>query len=424
MSFDRSQKSYYVSEINRALPAAPQMAMNPLSLNAAFGEPAGGTVNLDSILTEAGGGAGATDAMRRDASCRSLPYPGPGMRDPAARTGCGWWFTPDPSKQSIGAYGTRRGPMSPTLDSTIGPGKWVWDPREAQRLEGMKHTANIRSCPDIQYSTFPNVGWCPTTNMAILTDGAGNPMFPQMPGGDCPGQSIVMNAASCPPPPPPPSAGGGPAPSAPPSITSLCPPGAGGALSPMCLTSLVGVAQCSTQGTLATALSNGYAGTSQQFNNINAVLSSRGFLIHPGIVNDGKLSVNDAISSFTGVRQMANSGDGSRGAMAAANLCYGSAFDPCAMSPSQTGPWDDYADCIAQAAAAKGYSPQGALLPGRIGIAYWNQIKTWGDALNNLDWWMARAHDQSDPVLQAQAIENVYGLNLNFPPQTCPIPGL
>ena len=432
MSFDRSQKSYYVSEINRALPTASQMAMNPLSLNAAFGEPNGGTVNLDSILTEAGGGAGTADVMQRDASCRAQPYPGPGMRDPVARTGCGWWFVPDPSRPSIATYGTRRGPMSPTLDTSIGPGKWVWDPREAQRLEGMKQTANIRSCPDIQFAKFPNVGWCPTTNMAILTDGAGNPMFPTMPGGDCPGASIIMNAASCPPPPSSGSGGSSGGGSVTPSITQLCTPGAGGALSTQCLSSLVGVSGCSTNTTglnaptLAVALSNGYAGTSQDFNSMNTYLSARGFQINSGIVNDGKVSVSDALNSMQGLRQLANSSDGSSSSKAAAKLCYGTPFDLCAglslRSAMPGNTWASVSDCITQAAAMRGYSSNAGLLPGNIGIAYWDQQTTWSGVLADLDWWMSKAHDQSDPLLQKNAIENVYGLNLNFPPQSCPIP--
>jgi hypothetical protein len=427
MSFDRSQQSYYVRGINRAIPTT-QTGINPLAFSSALGEPDGGAVHLDSLVSEVGSGSGIAAAQKRDASCRALPYPGPGMRDPAARAGCGWWFVPDPARPSVGAYGTRRGPMSPTLDTAIGPGKWIWDPREAQRLEGMKHAANVRACSDIQLASFPNVGWCQVTNMATIADSVGNPMFPTMPGGDCPGQQLIMNAASCPPPPPPPSTGGagaGPTPTVTPAVMDLCTPGAGGALSPECLQALTWWGGCSPQGTLGNALGSGYAGTDVTFNSMNSVLAARGFQIHPGIINDGKLGINDALNSYGGLRQMANSGNGSRAAGAAANLCYGTAFNPCAISPSQPGPWDDYVDCIHDAAIAKGYAEQAGLMPGKIGMAYWNQPQlnaSWQAVLDNLDWWMATAHNQSDPKLQAQAIENVYGLNLNFPPQTCPIP--
>jgi len=161
---------------------------------------------------------------------------------------------------------------------------------------------------------------------------------------------------------------------------------------------------------------------------VNAYLLDRGFQINSGIINDGKLSVADALQSFEGVRQIANSGDGSTGTAAAANLCYGTLFTPCSLSPSQqrssqpNGSWANLAGCISSAAATRGYSQNAGLLPGIIGIKYWDQFATWGDVLANLDWWMARAHDQSDIAIQVQAIENVYGLNLNFPPNVCPIP--
>lgn len=425
MSFDRSQQSYYVREINRALPTAPQMSVNSQALDEALGEPGSGQVHLESLLTAANAGAAA---HQRDAACRALPYPGPGMRDPAARVGCGWWFSPDPSRMSIGAYGTRRGPMDPTLDTSIGPGRWVWDPREAQRLEGMKRVANIRSCPDIQYSTFPNVGWCQGTGMAILTDGAGNPLFPQSPGGDCPGQAIITNPAACPVTPSPAAggAGAGAGGNLTPGITDLCTTGPGGALSPQCLSALAGGTElCSSQGTLALALSRGYAGTDSGFNSTNAALASRGFQIHPGIVNDGKLTVSDALNSIGGLRQVATSGDGSRASKAAANLCFGSPYNPCDIPLSQQGPWDDYADCIATAARERGYSPQGGIIPGNIGMDYWNQSQlhaSWSAVLANLDWWKTQAHNQADPNFQKLAIGNVYGLNMNFPPQTCPTP--
>jgi hypothetical protein len=355
------------------------------------------------------------------------------MRDPAARVGCGWWFTPDPSQHSTGAYGSRRGPMDPTLDTTAGLGQWIWDPREAQKMESMKRMANIRSCPDIQYSTFPNVGWCPTTNMAILTDGAGNPMFPQTPGGDCPGGGIVTNAASCPPPPPPPSAAGGaggsaggPTPTITPGVTELCAPGASGALSSQCLYALATHLDqtCSPQGTLALALSRGYASTDPTFNGINSILSARGFQINVGIINDGKVSVADALSSVRGLRQVANNNDGSMLMAAAKNMCMDATINLCNIPGSMTAPkgdWTQYAVCITEAALFRGYSQQGGIMPDVIGMAYWNQpqLNTWSAVLANLDWWKGKAFDQSDPKLQAQAIENVYGLNLNFPTPSC-----
>ena len=109
-----------------------------------------------------------TSAIARDAECRGVPYPGPAMRAADARAGCGWWFSPNPSVPSTGAYGSRRGPMSPNLDTQIGPGQWVWDTQEAAMLEGMKVAAAVQSCPDLQFSRNPKVGWCPSTGRAVM----------------------------------------------------------------------------------------------------------------------------------------------------------------------------------------------------------------------------------------------------------------
>ncbi|NDC35997.1 MAG: hypothetical protein EBZ51_11640, partial [Synechococcaceae bacterium WB9_2_112] len=109
---------------------------------------------------------------------------------------------------------------------------------------------------------------------------------------------------------------------------------------------------------------------------MNSVLQQRGFQIHPGIVNDGQLSIGDAFRSVVGIQQQAAAGDGSRATGAAANLCYGSPFDPCALSDSDTGPFSP--DCITKAALAAGWGAAGAQMPANGGMAYWNALPNWG----------------------------------------------
>ena len=48
MSFDRAQQSYFVHEINRAIPT--RVGVNPLALDSALGEPDGGSVHLDGLI--------------------------------------------------------------------------------------------------------------------------------------------------------------------------------------------------------------------------------------------------------------------------------------------------------------------------------------------------------------------------------------
>lgn len=423
--FTTNQRQRYIHEINRAIPTR-QAALDATTVTAALSTTdsvARQPIAIGQILEQVGDGTGASAALARDAACRSMPYPGPAMRDPAARTGCGWWFVSDPATPSVGAYGTRRGPMHPTLDRDVAPGEWVWDPMDAQRREAQKQSARIQTCPDIQFSSFPNMGWCTSTGRAISTDGAGNPLFPRTPGGDCPGGQIVTNAASCPPPTPPPTG----APPLPPGTAGLCTPQPNGALSPACIQALTPWAGCSTGGALAQSLgSSSYAGASSTFQSPYAALQRRGFSLHSGIVNDGQLSVQAALQSIGGLSQQAGITDGSRATAAAQNLCYGKPYDPCAgIQSSDTGPFDP--TCIDRQLDAAGYAPNGGLRPAKIGMDYWNQsvLGTWQGILDNISWWKTTADtDTADPPTQANAIQKVYGVGIQWPRSGCNYNGM
>lgn len=398
-AFEQSQQAYFTKELNRAIPSQAEAR----TLDLAIG------TDTKGFLSDFGSRSGAT---KRDAECRAIPYPGPAMRKPDARTGCGWWYSPDPTMPSTGAYGARRGPMDPTL----APGKWIWNPKEAAKLEGQKVSARIKTCPDIQFSPNPNIGWCPSTGRALVTDGRGNPAYPQTTGGDCPGGGIIMAAANCP---KDPVAGPNT------SVTGICTP-VNGALAPACLQAL-STWECSPNGLLPESLANGYAGTSDAFNATNSYLLQRGFTLHSGILRDGRLSVQDALSSVKGLRSMANSGDGSRATEAAKNLCFGTPFNPCSFKESDRGPFD--ATCIAQKAYSMGYSPNGTLLPSKIGMGYWNETRTWKEVIDRLTWWKlvadmgpSFAGQNITPQLQqlqVAAISHVYGISMNIPKPVC-----
>jgi hypothetical protein len=437
MSFDQKQQAYYLQELNRAVPTRSGSSMDEKALQLALGstDPAvsgtvvSGSQNVKSYLSDF---SSKTNVIARDTECRGVQFPGSEMRAPDARAGCGWWFSPDPTVPSTAAYGTRRGPMSPTLDTQIGAGQWIWDTEEAYMLEGIKAAATVLSCPDLQYSRFPNLGWCTTTNRAVLTDGNGNPAFPQVAGGDCPGaNSIVMNAASCPPPPPPSSGAStlsganGPA--------ALCAPTSSGALSPSCLQSLANTV-CSSNGFLSQTLGTGYASSSDDFMLKNKYLTQRGFQLSSGILNDGVVSADAVLSNIAGLKAVANAGDGSRAAGAALNFCYGTPFDPCVYAATDVGPFDS--TCITQTATALGYGQAGKLMPANGGMSYWNDpfFATWSVVVDMLIGWKAVADvgpsgplvgpTTVGPATQANAIANVYGVTVKQPKLGCNTTGI
>lgn len=420
-NFDSTQRSYYVREINREIPVNAIPA-DTITLETALGTsltntPATLRNDVSSFVSTFGRDSAA---IQRDAACKQLPTP-TDMRDPAARTGCGWWYAPDPNAKSTAAYGSRRGPMDLTLDTKFGTGQWVWDETQAAALEGQKQAARLQSCADLQYSTYPNLGWCTSTNMGIMTDGRGNPLNPQGPAGDCAGGQIITSYQSCPAPPQPSQPGGGPTPAPGGGVAGLCQPQSDGSLSSGCLQSLNNQI-CSPNGTLSLALGSGYAGGYQPFMDTYGVLQQRGFSLPAGVLQGGQVDQQTALGGFTQLRTRANAGDQSTATRAASNLCYGTAFDPCALAPTDVPPFNP--NCVTQAATAKGYSPKGTALPANSPDTWWNTQPNWQAVLDQLDFWKASTQGQGSLAQQSDGLQRVFGVTIKAPKVGCNVNGV
>jgi len=407
--FERDQRSYYLNEINRALPTTgpiDQRALErALQVSDTMGPRQGGTPGeMGSLLSTY---SMNSDALQKDAACRARTSPA-GMRTPSDRTGCGWWFVPNPTTTSSGAYGTKRGPMATTLDTTYGSGQWIWDPTEAAQREGMKQAARVQACPDIQYVTYPNIGWCPGTNMALVTDGYGNPAYPQAAGGDCPGGGIVTSAASCPPPPPPPGAPPGFVPQqVPGSIAGEC---STTPLTPSCYQAMLPYAGCSPNGALGLALSTGsYPGQYQPFNDANTAMVQRGFTMDSTVINTGNTSMNTAFETLAELRYEAAAGKRD-----AQNACFDATIDFCpGPSDTQTAASPFLMSCIRKAAIAMGYPAAAPILQDTM-ASYWAQTQyypNWQSVMTGLAYWMEDAR-QAGPA----GLYDVYGINVTVPP--------
>jgi len=310
--------------------------------------------------------------------------------------------------------------MSPLLSTQAGQGQWVWDLEEARMLESKKRAAQVKVCADLPFaqSEIPAMGWCPSTGRAVLTDGKGNPAYPRV--NDCPGGGIVMSAAQCP------TtggggggngggSGGGGSSGSSTTISGTC---TDGSLTPACL-SLLSSQVCGSAGTLAGAYGSGWPSASTQFTSTNAI-ASRGFELDASLLAGGKTTVQAALRSFQGLRTFAYSNADpslARSAAAAANLCGGQSFDPCAMSATDRAPFD--AGCINKALLAAGYKPTGALVQN---IAYWNGLGTWG-AVQTAILAHKTAADTPGPQ-QIAEIANVYGTRVRVAPQGCNVAGV
>lgn len=420
-SFEAAQRRYFLRGINREVPV-PSAPADRQTLAAALGTATPQAARNTQILNDAGvlmsSFGTSSAAIQADQTCRQLPAPSMSMRDPAARAGCGWWYVPDPTQKSRGAYGTRRGPMNPNLDTQVGAGQWVWDPYQASQMEASKVAGTISTCQDIGYAPSAyNMGWCTSTNAAIATDGMGNPAFPRAPGGDCPAPGVIVtNPANCPVAPPP-SAGGGSG-----SISGAC---STTPLSSQCVQTIVAQQGCSANGLLSQSLANGYVDPSQQqFSLVNGYLTSRQFNLDPAFFGaNGGSTVESVSNSVQQLSQIATSAPSSqynsRAVAAAANMCTGAPFDPCAFNPGDNGPFP--ASCITGAAQQMGYGAAGTILPANGGMGFWNQVgSTWQSILNTLTSVKETADTpQQNPQDQATAVQQVYGTTLNFPKQSC-----
>ncbi len=428
-NFEQSQRDYYLREINRALPVSSRAA-DLSTIQAALGVVDPAMPEDTRPLTDAAQFMSTfgrqTDAMTRDAECRILPMPGDAMRaDAGARTGCGWWFVPDPAAHSVGAYGTRRGPMNPSLDRQYGSGQWIWEPREAQRREELKQAARVGDCATMSMSPIADrLGWCADTNMAVIVNADGTPRYPTAPGGDCPSTPT----ATCPTQPAAGGAGtGGGGAGGSGAASGLCAPGAGGSLSPACIQSLIFAARCSQNGALYRALNSGYAGNDPTFQTLNFYLSQAGMGAPAGIVGPAAITP-DQVTSYATTLQSVAITDTTRVGRAAMALCNDASIDPCDLiNSTDSGPFPP--TCITQTALKMGYQPDGGIMPSVIGMDYWNtQVGgTWQNVLDNLTWWKRTADTPPTPGQQNNqlgGVWNTYGVSMKVPRTGCNYTGM
>jgi len=298
--------------------------------------------------------------------------------------------------------------MSVNLDATNGSGQWLWDPAAAAQAEGMKQAARVQACPDIQYVTYPNIGWCPGTNMALITDGNGNPAYPQAAGGDCPGGGIIQKGQSCPPPPPPPGSPPGFVPQqVPGSIAGEC---SMNPLTPSCYQAMLPYTGCSPNGALGLALSTGsLPGGFQPFNDANAAMMQRGFTMDASVINTGAASIDMAFETLAALRFEAAAGN-----RAAQNACFDATIDYCpGPSDTQTANSPFPMSCIRKAGMALGYPANSPILAD-TSAAYWAQLEyypTWQNVLDGLAFWMDDARKQG-----INGLWDVFGIAVKAPP--------
>jgi hypothetical protein len=169
------------------------------------------------------------------------------------KVGCGWAYTPPPANSpfpivSKGAVGTKDGALAGF--QTPEYKKWFFDLQEAKRKMLLDKCKALYDCNDVDDDAYRDqCGYCIDTGRGIPIGPNGRPMYPEEDTGNCSVNSLVTRKASCPPPPPEPQPGRNP----------ICDPDINGRRSIECVRQKVLDAGCSTNGTLAIALTSQFA---------------------------------------------------------------------------------------------------------------------------------------------------------------------
>lgn len=117
------------------------------------------------------------------------------VRKQGVRAGCGWYYVPDPSLNSVGALGTFNGPIFP--DTLPNKGQWVWNIDQAQQLEDIKYCKKYKTCSALNIPAVKQqCSFCSLKGHAIPVNPDGSQKYPNDEDGSCGGE-LLRNPSDC-----------------------------------------------------------------------------------------------------------------------------------------------------------------------------------------------------------------------------------
>lgn len=310
--------------------------------------------------------------------------------DPAITSGCGWWYMDDDNKISKGFRGSEMGPYDTNLESKMPGGRWIWDLKEAQKLEDVKKCRRVKSC-DTCDLVPGKCAFCLQTNSGIPVDGYGGSKYPDDPRLNC-GDKPITKPNQCPKPePPPPIIKEDGTVIQPPAPRAICDP-EGGRLTKECLISLAKGAGLSDSGAVIIILQGDGAGyykgrgeNSIKFNKAkDIVFKDCKIVTDPAYLGDGVCDRTDALKYYNSLFEAVNRGPTTRCREAAGFLVAGTEFDVCKYDPDQRGPFELY--CLQRTFRESGCQPDGSEYPtdankGKFDAMSWKGYKEYSDLL-------------------------------------------
>jgi len=329
--------------------------------------------------------------------------------DTSSRLRCGWVYNNSNPDNGRGAYGLTQGPLK-----TDTPGQWMWNLKKAQEKYHTSICQKIEACSDIDADIYKKrCGWCTRSGKAVPVAG-GQLAYPSGTNTGCPPRSVVLRASQCP----------APEPIVDPEYVrtpaEACTPLPNGALGRACLLQKVIAAGCNDKGTLSQALRSG------SDNDYTSVLSrERAFKVYQErssmpmdatALKTGKLTVTDALNSFSKLQDMAASDANGGLQYAARDLCLNKGaideYDFCLeLQDNTTGPFE--LDCVQKQFMRMGGQKAGLSYPtpANGSLGFYNKFSKWSQVKNYIQTLYDKTKSQ-DRKTQEYGMKEFYGIKM------------
>lgn len=344
-------------------------------------------------------------------TCRNARHPRNLSRPAGSKQGCGWWFVPDgPGGAlgvSIGTLGTVTGPIDRLVVRSNPTGTWYWNLEDAARMEDIKLCKRITLCEAVT----PDCGWCETRGYAVPIKDDGTVAYVTDDAGSC--DSAVYRGGSCPVPVAPPATpildnnGNIVGEKTPPPPTNICSP-RNGKLTRECLIALAVARGCGTGGSLYRMIMKASPPTEADRVAMDILGKANVVTLTPGALGNGDISISSALSVYQALGNAVITGSSKLIRQAATYLAIGGGeVDLCDVGEDSIGPFSP--DCLGRAFREVGCQASGAGYPyNASGV----QGYTWGSIKRSYRD-LATSMNSSDAFVQADAIKNCLGTNIN-----------
>lgn len=327
--------------------------------------------------------------------------------DTASRLRCGWVYNNSNPDNGRGAYGIADGPFR-----TKTQGQWMWNLKTAKEKYHNSICQKVQSCSDIDSDIYKKrCGWCTRSGKAVPVSG-GQVAYPTGTNSACPPSNLVLKSSQCPPPK---------------AITDpnyvrtpaeACVPYPNGALGRACILQKVISAGCNDKGTLAQALSSGsdndYTSVLAQERSFKIYQDRTAIPIDTTALKTGKISVTDALNTFSRVQDLAASDANGGLQYAARDLCLNKGaideYDFCLeLKDATAGPFD--LDCLQKQFMRMGGQKAGISYPTKTNIGFYNNLGNWGSVKRHIQNTFDKTRSQDRKTQEAGMME-FYGIKM------------